>query len=251
MADHSNPPASSPLSILLRGLALFLIIAVAAWLAVYYHDFIGEFFRHPHKLRERVASYGNFGPLVFIGLQVLQIVVFVIPGEVVQAVGGSVFGTWVGLFYCLVGAALGSSIAFLLAKWLGRPFVRAIIKPKDFAKLDNILNHKQGIITTFLLFLIPGIPKDALCYIAGLTPMHFLVFVIVSCIARLPGMFLSTYFGAEFSNRSYANLIILASIAVLAMILGLIFHKRIERWLTRKKPRNGENGGTLDEEKQA
>ncbi len=222
-------------SVTLRAAGLLLFLAATTWVVVRYQEEAWRVVTHPSQLQEWVGSYRGWGPVVFLGIQVVQVVVFVIPGEVVQVAGGYLFGAWLGVGYCLVGAVIGSALAFLAGKWLGRPFVRYLVTPEQFARMEDVLNRRQGMVTIFVLYLIPGIPKDVLCYVAGVTPIHVGLFLLVTTAARLPGMILSAYFGRAMAEKSYILLVILSILACLALIFGLAFHKRIEAWLSRRK----------------
>ncbi|HUW59268.1 MAG TPA: TVP38/TMEM64 family protein [Planctomycetota bacterium] len=218
---------------------LVLFLLASTWVIIRYGGHLWKVLTEARELQGWVASYGARGPLVFLGIQVFQIIIFVVPGEVVQVAGGYLFGAWAGVTYCVVGAFVGSAIAFLAAKWLGRPFVRCVAGAEKFDRLEAILNRRKGIVTVFLLFLIPGIPKDILCYVAGLTPMRVGVFLTVSALARLPGMILSAYFGHFMAEQSYIHVAVVSLVAFLGLLLGLIFHRRIEAWLSRRRGQHG------------
>ena len=234
LSDKPFPKGRLTLSVVLRAAALLLFFVVTSWVLVYYWEQIGGVFTEPAKLQEWVESFGTWGPLVFLGVQVVQVVVFAIPGEVVQVAAGYLFGTWMGLAWCMLGALIGSAIAFMMAKWLGRPFVERITSAKNAERLEHIVNHRKGMFTIFVLYLIPGIPKDILCYMCGLTPMKLWRFLIVSMVARLPAMLLSTWIGRTIADKNYVLMIFLASVAVVGFILGLVFRKRIEAWFQRQ-----------------
>jgi len=180
-------------------------------------------------------SHPVLARLAFIGLQVAQIVVFVVPGEATQVAGGYFFGTWEGALYCVIGAALGGGLAFLLATWLGRPLIRFLVRPEPLSRLENMLNQRKGWVTVFVLFLFPGVPKDALSYIAGLTPMHFGAFVLLSTLARIPGILLSTFVGDSVAEKHYHLFISLCILGLATLILGLLLRRRVESWISRKR----------------
>jgi len=186
LADEGKRPNGAQLfAAAVRAAVLLLFLGLTTWVVVRYYGHIWRVVTHPDELQDWVASYGRWGPLVFLGVQILQIVVFVIPGEVVQVAGGYLFGAWGGVGYCVAGAIIGALVVFLAAKWLGRPFVRYLVKAEQFSRLEKVLNRRAGIVTVFVLFLIPGVPKDVLCYVAGLTPMRLGLFLVVSTVARL------------------------------------------------------------------
>jgi uncharacterized membrane protein YdjX (TVP38/TMEM64 family) len=223
------------LSVALRAAGLVLFLIATMWVIIRYQENVWRVVTHSDELQAWVGSYGKWGPVVFLGVQMVQVVVFVIPGEVVQAAGGYLFGGWLGAAYCMVGALIGSTLAFFAAKWLGRPFVQYVVDPARFARLEDVLNRRAGIVTVLVLYVIPGIPKDVLCYVAGVTPIHAGPFLLVSTAARLPGMILSVWFGRALAQESYIELIVVSVLAALGLVLGVIFRRRIEAWVSRKK----------------
>ncbi|ABY95388.1 conserved hypothetical protein [Thermoanaerobacter pseudethanolicus ATCC 33223] len=175
----------------------------------------------PDKFREWIHSFGKLGIIVFIGVQILQVIVFVIPGEVVQIAGGYLYGAFLGTLYSVIGITIGSLICFLIARVLGYNFVRSIVSEEKLKKFDYIINNPKGETILFLLFFIPGMPKDALSYIAGITPVKFYNFFIITLFARLPGIFFSAYIGANLGNKNYFMAGIVAIIAVLLFLIGV------------------------------
>jgi uncharacterized membrane protein YdjX (TVP38/TMEM64 family) len=125
-----------------------------------------------YRLKEFIFSFGAYSPLAFILLQIIQVVVAPIPGGAIEFSGGYLFGVWAGMVYSMIGLILGSWIAFSLARIFEKWEFEKFILPKMMKKFDYLIGH-EGCILSFLLFLIPGFPKDTLCYILGLAPMHF------------------------------------------------------------------------------
>ena len=160
---------------------LFVIIILAI---VFNFHAIFEFFKDKESIKTLINSSGIFGPLIFIGLQIVQVVVFIIPGEVTQLAGGYMFGTWIGTLLSVIGIVIGSAINFYLGRLLGIPFVKALFKKDQIDKIERLISSsKSQKITTlsiFGIFLIPAFPKDIVTYIAGLTPIRFTTFLFVS-----------------------------------------------------------------------
>lgn len=159
---------------------------MAFGLLLYYYQEVHEsffqgwhFFSNRERVNEFVLSFGSFAPLVFIGLQTLQVVVAPIPGEFTGFVGGYLFGVVPGLIYSTVGLSLGSLFAFLIARRIGMPFVRRFMGPEFMGKFEYIV-ERHGAFLTFILFLFPGTPKDSFCYLLGLSPMHVFTFRVCS-----------------------------------------------------------------------
>ena len=170
--------------------ALFLIVFwnyISPW-AVDWYDFLSS----KEKVRAWLMSFGSAAPLVFILIQSLQVVVAPIPGEATGFLGGFLFGIPMGFLYSTVGLTVGSTIAFVLGRWLEIHFVEKVVQKKTLEKFDFII-ERQGVLIAFLLFLIPGFPKDYLCFILGLSKMPLQVFLIICKSAAYPGPFCSPY----------------------------------------------------------
>ncbi len=217
----------------LKAVAFPFLLAAIAVVGFVHRTEIAGFFRNRDSVREWIHSLGPLGPIAFIGLQVLQVVIFVIPGELTQATGGFVFGFWAGTALSLAGIALGSLLNYGVGRLLGRSFVLAVFSPERLERAESILADRKAEAGYFLLFLVPGIPKDVLCYLAGMAKAPPTVFLAASMLARLPGIAGSTLIGtATYSGRIGLAFGILA-LASLALIAGIVWRKPLEARLAR------------------
>ena len=185
-----------------------------------------------HRLKVFIRSFGPYSPLFFILLQVLQVVIAPIPGGAIEFLGGYLFGVKAGLIYSMIGLLLGSWLAFSLARIFEKVTVEKFVSPGIRRKFDYLVGH-QGVILSFLLFLIPGFPKDALCYILGLTPMHLGIFLIISTIGRIPGTLMATLQGAKAFDHQYKLFLILSGVSALVILVFYIYHEEIHRWIKK------------------
>jgi len=211
------------------GLILLAVVGLLIWSA----PVLWSTFSDPHVIRDWLKQWGPWAPVVFVFLQVLQVVVFVLPGEVTQIAGGWLFGLGLGSLLSLVGIALGSAIAFCLTRWLGIAFVHRIAGPHTVAQFDGLMASPKFIGTLFLLFLIPGIPKDVLCYVAGLSRLKFLPFLLISSLARLPGILGSSLMGKALFQGNWALLALVAGGALVLFGLGWWFREPIFRLVAK------------------
>jgi uncharacterized membrane protein YdjX (TVP38/TMEM64 family) len=179
-----------------------------------------------------IDSLGPWGFVGFVFLQALQVVAAPIPGEVTGFVGGLFFGPVTGLILSTIGLTIGSYIAFALARYFGRPFVERFVDAETLQRFDYLLHHK-GITLIFLLFLIPGTPKDLLCYILGLGHLTTMQFLIIGGIGRLFGTALLSISGDLIRNDEYQLFFLLVFITAVLLILAIIFRKKIERLFRR------------------
>jgi uncharacterized membrane protein YdjX (TVP38/TMEM64 family) len=172
-----------------------------------------------NRLRSFVLSFGPLAPLVFIVLQALQVVIAPVPGEITGFVGGLLFGKISGTLYSTVGLTLGSLLAFGIARRFGAGFVHKIVKKEYIERFDYFVTHR-GLYVAFILFLIPGFPKDSLCYLLGLTRLRMLDFVLMNLFGRLPGTLMLGLQGDAIRNRHYgAFWILLLSSIVLVVAM--------------------------------
>ena len=228
--------------------ALFLLVLGAAVTAVViFREPLWEIFRNPEGLRRWVSSFGSLAPLVFMALQALQVVIFVIPGEVPQIAGGYLFGVWQGALLSVAGIGLGSSIGFALARLLGLPFVESLFGAQRIGRLRGLADSGRARIVFFLLFVIPGIPKDVLCYVAGLSAMRFPGFFLISMLGRLPGILGSAIMGDAAASEKWLLAGIVAGVAVLLFAVGYLLRERITGWVERLSGRSrGEKSDGAD-----
>lgn len=191
-------------------------------------------FKNPSQIKSFILNYGHYGFLVYILLQVIQIVFFFIPGEIFQIAGGYIYGYFMGGILSLIGIIIGSSIAYWIAHKFGKPFVHRILSRNNIwilEKLDKIgskKNQKKNVnAIVFLLYLIPGVPKDILAYISGISEITFKDFTLYSVAGRIPALFVSVYFGEKFSKDNITLLIIIAVIMSVLFLIGIIYGKKI------------------------
>jgi len=193
----------------------------------------GLFENHP-QLKKFISSFGVYSPLAFILLQVIQVVVAPIPGGAIEFLGGYLFGAAAGMLYSMIGLILGSWLAFSIARIFEKWAVEKFVSPKTMGKFDYLVGH-EGVILSFLLFLIPGFPKDALCYILGLTPMHLGLFLIISTIGRIPGTLIATLQGAKAFEHQYKFFLTLLGVSALIILIFYIYHEQIHQWIKKLK----------------
>lgn len=176
-----------------------------------------------------VESNPVSGRLLYVGIQILQVFVAFIPGEVVEIAGGLAFGAIEGMLLSLLGVAIGSSIIFMLTKTLGMKFVELFVSPEKINELKFIRNGKNLEWIVFYVFLIPGTPKDLLTYVVGLTRMKLGSFLLISMLARIPSVLSSTWGGDAIMNGEYTKAVIIFGAAILCSLVGLVIYNIIKK----------------------
>jgi uncharacterized membrane protein YdjX (TVP38/TMEM64 family) len=214
-------------------IAFPLFIGLIVALVLVFRDELWGLFKDREAIRAWIGERGVLGPLAYIGMQFLQVVIFVIPGELVQVAGGYAFGFALGSLYTLVGITLGSLVNFYAGRLLGRPFVESLFARERIEEIERVTGSGKGAAGFFLLFVIPGIPKDVLCYVAGVSKLGFPAFLAVSMAGRLPGILGSSFMGSAAYTGAYRSAIVVLVIAAALFALGLVFKERIQDLVAR------------------
>src|SRR6059058_5177040 len=205
---------------------LLAVLAIVIWLVAADAPivrFVVRLYQDKHFLKETVRAWGVGAPLVFIAIQALQVIVSPIPGEITGPVGGALFGTLWGVIYSTIGLTFGTLVCFALGRLWGEPLIRPWLSEHHWEKMNFII-EAEGAIICFILYLIPGFPKDIISYLFGMSPMPFWVFAVVSTIGRLPGTVISSYFGAHVAEQQYIYAIAFLAIVV-AFCLPLYYYR--------------------------
>jgi len=226
--------------VLVKGVTFSLLIALVFLLSWYgprpfsvlgpWGESLGKFYTRRKRLARFLISFGSYSAAVFMLLQALQVVISPIPGELTGVVGGYVYGVGFGFLFSTVGLTLGSWVAFELASIFGRPLVEKFVAKSALEKF-HFLKTNAGAVISFLLFLIPGFPKDYLCYILGLTRMSLITFLVVSTLGRMPGTYLLTMQGASIGSGQYETAIVVAAISGVVVLIAYLYRADLYHWI--------------------
>lgn len=186
--------------------------------------------------REYISRFGWAGPLVFIGLHMLQVVVALIPGEALEIGAGVAFGAVEGTILCMIGSALSSALVFLAVKRWGMKLVELFVDPEKINQMRFLNDTDKMKRLTFILFLIPGTPKDLLTYFAGLTRLRVTEFVAISTLARIPSIVSSTIGGHFAERHDYLTAGIVFGVTAIVSIVGLLLYSKIKAARQKKQP---------------
>lgn len=217
---------------------LVTLIGLIVWLTQSgkMHAFIRyliQMLESKEHLREYLKTWGALAPIAFMGIQAMQVVIAPIPGEVTGVAGGFIFGALWNSVYSTIGLTVGSTLAFAAARVIGRPFVQLMISAKTLEKFDY-LTARRGAIATFVLFTIPGFPKDVLSYLLGLSPMRFPTFLLVCALGRIPGTILLSVSGSALYRENWKVLMIIAVICGAVFIISYLNKNRLKEWIAEK-----------------
>jgi uncharacterized membrane protein YdjX (TVP38/TMEM64 family) len=193
-----------------------------------------------------VESFGAVAPLVFMAIQVLQVVFAPIPGEATGFIGGYLFGAFFGCFYSTVALTIGSWLNFCIGRILGKRWIRRIIPQATLKKYDNLI-RRQGILVVFVFFLFPGFPKDYLCLILGVSTIPMRVFLFMAAVGRIPGTLMLSLQGALVFEKNYFIFVVIIVINLIVVYLGYRYREGIYKWVEKI---NGAPPATFDEDGQ-
>ena len=216
---------------------LFLLeFVLLIGLALYYWRDYFVILTHKDMLEAWVNSFGIWRYVVFIFVQFIQVVIFMIPGEVVHIAGGYLFGGLFGSFLSMIGITLGSLTCFTATRVIGQPVIEILIKKKDINNLKRKINNRRLSISLFIIFIIPGLPgKDAFAYIAGLTPIKFMDFLIITMVARVPWVIAASFWGSSLEKGNYLTLTIITVVSVVLFLLGVLKGEKLINYIAEKR----------------
>ncbi len=215
----------------LRILFLLLLLILSVYAFIHYDLYL--FFEDRHKLLNFIKSYNPYDVVVFILLQIIQVVAAPIPGELTGIIGGYLYGPFWGTVYSTIGLTIGSWIAFMLARFFGEPLLENVVKKEVFEKFEHFMEH-QGLLVSFLLFLIPGFPKDYLCYIMGVSLIPAGTFIVISTAGRLFGTIMLSIMGSFAGNGQYTLLTIIMILGMVIFIVAYYYHDKILAFLKKE-----------------
>lgn len=206
--------------------SIVLVILVLSALSYFVLWPLVDDFRDPEYFRRQIEGKGFLGQLTMIGLVFMQVVIAFLPGEVFEVCAGYAFGGLEGSILCLIGMALSSSIIFLLVKRYGMRLVELFFEREKIENWTYMKNSKKRNLITFMLFLIPGTPKDLLTYFIGLTPMKLHTFLWLTLLARLPSLLTSTMTGGMLGSENYAFAIVLYGLTGILTLICIICYRK-------------------------
>lgn len=169
------------------------------------------------------------GPLMFVGIRTVQTVLTILPAEAVEIGAGYAFGPFWGLLWCTIGSAAGTAIIYFFTRFFGVRLVSRLIPMEKLCSLPFLTNTRQRNLLTFLLFIIPGTPKDTLTYLIGLTPMPLPVFLVISSVARIPSILTSTLCGTALGSQKYLTAGVIFGVTTLVSLVGFFIYRRMSK----------------------
>lgn len=209
---------------ILAGISLAVVLLLVVLLTLFVSRWLSSFSQD--DFRDYVRSFGVLAPLVMLGLQILQVFIALIPGEIVESAAGYVLGPWLGTAVCYLGICLASTLIFTLTRRYGIKLVEVFVSREKINELRFLNTEQKRNTLIFLLFFIPGTPKDLLTYFVGLTDIRLRTFLLLSMVARIPSVITSTFGGHLLGEERYLGAVILYGITGLLSLLGMVGYQR-------------------------
>jgi uncharacterized membrane protein YdjX (TVP38/TMEM64 family) len=181
-----------------------------------------------------IKGMGVKGMAILLGIQALQIVVAVIPGGLVEILAGAAYGAWGGFAICILGCLIASVGIFLTVRIFGVPLVERFFGKRLTSAYKFLGNAKRVSLALFILFLIPGVPKDALTYIAPLGTIKLGRFILIATAARSPAILMSTMLGSSVLHGNWTLIALLFAATAFTGIAGVLYGERIVNKIKRK-----------------
>jgi uncharacterized membrane protein YdjX (TVP38/TMEM64 family) len=207
--------------ILFSIITLLPIIAFLLW----GYLFPSSFFSNKEAIKNYIISFGIWGPIVFVLLQIAQVVLTPISHYAVGLAGGFIFGTWYGFFLNYIGRVIGHLISFVLSRTVGRPIVEKLVKPANLAKYDKFW-EKGGSFLLFLIYYLPLFPDDEISYIAGTSKIKLAPFLIANLLGQTGGALALAYLGNGIELKTITFVIVFFITCIMAGIFSWIWWKR-------------------------
>ena len=214
-------------AIAVAGVVIFIL------LSLFLFWFVGRpmirFAKQPELFRQWVEQRGIWGKAAFVGMVFLQVLVAIIPGEPLELAGGYAFGAFWGTLLCLIGAVLGSVAVFAFVRRFGQPLVEVFFSKEKLDSLRFLRSSPKRDALMWLVFTVPGTPKDLLCYFAGLTDLSWGKWLLIATIGRIPSIITSTVGGSAVNEQKYLFAVIVFAVTLLISGIGLLIYRAICR----------------------
>lgn len=226
---HNSNSGNRKLLLIQRICAVsFFVALLTAFVFCYikYGETLYELFSDPEQMMAFLSRFNGLDKLAFVGVRAFQTVIKIIPAEPLEIGSGFLYGTWGGLLLCILGTEIGSLVIIAVTKLFGKRAVELFLPAEKLNSLKFLQNEKTVFRTLFIIYLIPGTPKDILTYAAALTNINMKKFMLITGIARIPSIITSTLCGAQITSRNFDfAIIIFAATALLSLVCSFFYKK--------------------------
>jgi len=228
--------------VVILAVVVLLIVGLTFWVGSPLLNAI----KNKTSFRQWMQERGFLKYPLMVGIMALQVVIALIPGEPIEIGAGFIFGAWGGAALCLLGAALGSVIIILAVRRFGRQFVRLFFTDKQIENVRYLSDPRKRDAAVFIMFLIPGTPKDVLTYVSGLVPIHLGKYLAITTLARIPSVLSSTLGGSMLGQQEYRLAVIVFVITMAISLVGALIYRHYHNKAEAKRAQEekaAETGG--------
>lgn len=209
-----------------RYLILVLSIILMITLSILLGKPILEYMQDPAAFTLRLQNLGVWGPIVFMTLNITQVLLAIIPGGPFEVAAGALWGPIWGTLMCDIAMSIGGVITFLFVKKFGMKFIELFTTREKIESVRFLKSSRKSTSLLFLFFLLPGTPKDLMCYVVGLTDIRLGTWVLINLIGRFPAILLSALGGSAFSEKKYGIFIAAFVIIILLYFVGSFVYNK-------------------------
>ena len=230
--DNNAKQKNRIFAILKFAVLIAIVVGIPLYIYMFHWDLITSF-NSLEDAAEFFRQYKQYSIPAYLVAEVLQILISILPGQLFQMAAGYLFGFIPGVLLTLIGAIIGTIVTFCLARVLGSDAVHIMLGEEKSKRYTELLNSKQAYLITFIIYLIPGLPKDAVCYVAGVSNIKLLPFLIISVTGRMPAMAGSVAFGALYMKHNYTGMAILAIVVGIICIICIVRRKQLVSFIDK------------------
>lgn len=209
-----------------RYLILVLSIAVMAGLTIALWKPLINFVENPESLAIWINAAGIWGPIIFMLLNTAQVLLAIIPGGPFEVAAGALFGPWAGTLMCDIAMTLGGMMTFFFVRKFGMKFIELFVDKKEIESVKFLHSNSKSTTLLFLFFLLPGTPKDLMCYVVGLTDIKWTTWLLINFVGRFPAILLSALGGSALGEQKYGIFIAAFAIIIVLYFVGSYLYKK-------------------------
>lgn len=210
-------------------LVLTVIVTVSALALVFVGKPLIRFVSDAEAFRAFVEKHTWWSRVAYLGMLIFQVVFAVIPGGAFEVAGGYAFGAVEGTILSVIGTTIGSVLVFLMVRRWGLKYVLLFFTREQLDSAKFMHDERRLYLIAFIAFIIPGTPKDLLCYVAGLTDIKLSRWILITSIARVPAITISTIGGNAIGTKSYVFAAVVLAVTVLISAVGILIYRRLTK----------------------
>lgn len=212
-----------------RYLILAISILIMAILTILLGKPILDFMDDPAAVTAQLQSMGIWGPIIFMTLNIVQVLLALIPGGPFEVAAGALWGPFVGTLMCDIAMSIGGVITFLFVRKFGIKFIELFTTREKIESVRFLKTNKKSTSLLFLFFLLPGTPKDLMCYVVGLSDIKLSTWIVINLLGRLPAILLSALGGSALGEQKYGIFIGAFAVIIVLYFVGTFLYNKFNK----------------------